>query len=138
LLKWDNEWEIPGARYNAPFTIQGFIDTLCHEDGISVKDIKLSGIYTIEYEGQKKFAIMQYYTAVFSSGSPRVPAGCANIQWLSVEEALKLISFDDMRMFVKKAIEDPQVVWGAAAYKYKDKNTHKTVIELRQPFYRLN
>jgi len=138
LLKWDNDWEVPGARYNAPYTISRFIDTLCHEDGINVTNVKLSGMYTVESEGQKKYAIMQYYSGTTTSTSQRVPAGCADIRWFTIDEALKLIPFEDMKMMVKKISEDRQAVWGAAIYKYKDKNTRLPVIEWREPFYKLN
>jgi hypothetical protein len=138
LLKWGNTWEVPGARYAAPYTLSKFVDTLAAEDGIKIKGAKLSGMFTIEYEGQKRLAIMQYYSAQYSSGSLRVPAGCSDIQWFSVEEALQTLTFDDMKMMIRKINEDPNVVWGGAIYKRLDRQTNQPVIGVKEPFYKLN
>jgi hypothetical protein len=74
LLKWGTSWEVPGARYAAPFTITKFIDTLAGEDGIDIKDVRLSGIFSVQYEGQKKVAVMQYYSANYKYGNIRFTA----------------------------------------------------------------
>jgi hypothetical protein len=138
LLKWGETWEIPGARYSAPYTISKFIDTLAAEDGIHVKDVRLSGLFTFEYEGQNRLAIMQYYSAVYGSGSMRVPSGCADIKWFTVDEALQILTFDDMKMIIRKINEDPKALWGGAIYKHIDRKTNQPVIETKEPFYRLD
>jgi hypothetical protein len=138
LLKWGTSWEVPGARYAAPFTITKFIDTLAGEDGIDIKDVRLSGIFSVQYEGQKKVAVMQYYSANYKSGNIRVPAGCSDIKWHTVEDALKLISAEDMKIFVGKISEDKNVVWGASVFKRSDNKTDKPQIEITEPFYKLN
>jgi hypothetical protein len=138
LLKWGETWEVPGARYSAPFTLSKFIDTLCAEDGLKVKDTRLSGMFTFQYEGQKKLAVMQYYTAVYASGSPRVPAGCSDIRWFTVQEALDILTFDDMKMIIRKINEDPLAIWGGALYKKVDRQTNQPLIQVTEPFYRLN
>jgi hypothetical protein len=138
LLKWGNTWEVPGARYSAPYSIAKFVDTLAAEDGIKIKDVRLSGMFTIEYEGQKKLAVMQYYSAQYSSGSLRVPAGCSDIKWFSVEEALEILTFDDMKMIIKKINEDPKAVWGGAIFKRTDRTTNQPVISVKEPFYKMN
>lgn len=138
LLKWGNEWEVPGARYSAPYTLSKFVDTLAAEDGIKIKDVKLSGMFTVEYEGQKRLAVMQYYSAQYSSGSLRVPAGCADIQWFSLEEALKILTFEDMKIMIRQINEDPKAVWGGAIYKKTEPHTNTPVISVKEPFHKLN
>lgn len=138
LLKWGQTWEIPGARYSAPFTISEFIDTLAGEDGINIQDVQLSGMFTFEYENQKKLAIMQYYRARYKSGSIRVPAGCSDIKWFTMEEAMQILTFDDMKTIIKKINEDPAAVWGGAIYKHIDRKSNQPVIEFKEPFYKLN
>jgi hypothetical protein len=138
LLKWGNDWEVPGARYSAPYTLSKFVDTLAAEDGIKIKNVRLSGMFTVEYEGQKKLAIMQYYSAEHSSGSVRVPAGCADIQWFSVEEALKILTFEDMKIMIRQINEDPKAIWGGAIHKRTDGHTNIPVISVKEPFYKLS
>jgi len=136
LLKWDNQWEVPGARYSAPYTLSKFIDTLVHEDGITVKNVQLNGVFSIQYENQKKLGTMMYYTAAYNSGSLRVPAGCGDIKWFSPEEAIKLISGSDMKLFVQQITEHPENVWGATITKRKENGL--TISELREPFFKLH
>ncbi|HEX8515108.1 MAG TPA: hypothetical protein VF868_02835 [Bacteroidia bacterium] len=138
LLKWGNTWEVPGARYSAPYTIDKFVDTLAAEDGIKISNPKLSALFTVEYEDQKKLAVMQYYSASYVSGSLRVPAGCGDIKWFTLTEALEILTFDDMKMVINKIKEDPDIVWGAALYKRTDRQTNQPVISLKEPFYKLN
>jgi hypothetical protein len=136
LLKWDNQWEIPGARYSAPYTLTKFIDTLVHEDGIAVKDVQLNGVFSVQYDNQKKLATMMYYTAVYNSGSLRVPAGCADIKWFTVEEAINLVENTDMKLFIKQITDHPENVWGATIRKRKENG--KTISELKDPFFKLH
>lgn len=135
LLKWENQWEIPGARYNAPYTLMKFIDTLAHEDGITVQDVKINGLFSVQYDNQKKLATMMYFTAAYKSGSIRVPAGCADIKWFSREEAINLISNTDMKLFIKQISDYPENVWGATIRKRKENG--KTISELKEPFFKL-
>jgi hypothetical protein len=137
LLKWDNDWELPGSRYNQPYSLTKFIDTLAQEDGIRIKDISLNAVVSYQYEGQSKFAMMQYYTAMFKSGSQRVPAGCSDIRWIPKDEALKMMTFEDQRMIVEKVYEDPKTVWGGTFYKYRDPLTKLARVQLKDPFYKL-
>ncbi|MDF2437857.1 MAG: hypothetical protein K0Q95_2233 [Bacteroidota bacterium] len=137
LLKWDNDWELPGARYNQPYSLTKFIDTLAQEDGIRVKDIAINAIISYQYEGQSKFAIMQYYTASYSSGSQRVPAGCSDIRWIPKDEALKMMTFEDQRMIVEKIYEDPKTVWAGTFYKYRDPLTKLARVQLKDLFYKM-
>lgn len=136
LLKWDGQWEVPGARYNAPYTLIKFIDTLAHEDGISIKNIKLNGVFSVEYENQKKLATMMYFTADYSSGSLRVPAGCGDIKWFSAEEAINLIDNTDMKLFIKQITNHPDNIWGATIRKRKENG--QTISELKDPFFKLH
>jgi ADP-ribose pyrophosphatase YjhB (NUDIX family) len=136
LLKWDNEWEIPGARYNAPYTLSKFIDTLAREDGIAIKDVQLNGVFSVQYENQKKLSVMLYYTAVYDSGSLRVPAGCGDIKWFSPEEAIKLITASDMKILVQQVLDHKENVWSATVKKRKENG--KTISELSGPFIKLH
>jgi hypothetical protein len=138
LQKWGNTWEVPGARYSAPFSIDKFVDTVAAENGIKISNTKLSAMFTVQYEDQKRFAIMQYYSASYASGSIRVPAGCGDIKWFAVKDAIEILTFDDMKMVINKINEDPNVVWGAALYKRTDRQTNQPVISLKEPFYKLN
>lgn len=136
LLKWDGEWEVPGARYNSPYTLSQFVDTLAHEDGISIKDVKLNGLFSVQYDNQKRLATTIYYTGTFTSGWLRVPAGCGDIKWFSKEEALNLITATDMKMIVTQIIENPDYVWGGTIRKRKENG--KTISELKEPFFKLH
>jgi len=132
LVKWNGAWEIPGARYNRPITIAQFADTLAAEHGLAVKNKKLNGVLTFEYENRPTLTVMHYYTAQYKSGSLVVPESCEQIGWFTVKQALTLIPYPEMKLMVTRAINQPNVLWGAAIRKRVDNQ-----MEIVEDFYKL-
>lgn len=132
LVKWNGEWEIPGMRYNKPVTLTKFIDTLATEHGITVQNKKLNGFFTFEYENRPTLTIMQYYTAQYKSGKLIVPESCEEIKWFTIDEALAIIPYKEMKLIISKIATQPNILWGAAI-----KKGNNVPVEFTEEFYEL-
>ena len=131
LVKWDGAWEVPGIRYNHPVTLTQMLGTLAAEHGITIGRKKLQGIFTFAYESRSTITLMQYYKAKFDSGTLTVPASCEDIGWFTMQEALSIIPYPDMKMILSKIDTNPDNVWGAAIKKYNDGS-----VEVVEDFYK--
>lgn len=132
LVKWDGAWEIPGTRYNQPITLSKYVDTLAAEHGVSILNKKLNGLFTFEYENRATLTIMHYYTALYEKGKLTVPESCEDIGWFTIEDALKNIPYEEMRLIVSKITTTPNELWGGAIKKTSNNN-----IQFVENFYKL-
>lgn len=132
LVKWNDAWEIPGIRYNQPITLSKYIDALAVEHGISIKNKKLNGLFTFEYEKRSTLTIMYYYTAVYEKGKLTVPESCENIGWFTIEDALINIPYEEMKLIISKITTEPNNLWGGAIKKLNDNK-----IQFIENFYKL-
>lgn len=133
LVKWNGAWEIPGTRYNIPSTIAAFVDTLAIEHGITVDRKKLNGLFTFGYENRPALTIMQYYTAQYKSGKLKTPESCEDIGWFTVQEALAIIPYPEMKRIVEKITRNPKTLWGAAI-----KKSGNNEVNFTEDLYELN
>jgi hypothetical protein len=138
LVKWDNQWELVGARYNYGVSVRTFIDTIALSMGIKVKDPRLAALYTQRPVTRTNPTLMHYYTVKYDGGVPKVPSGCTDIKWFSYKEALKVIPYEIMKAVIVKINEHPRKVLGAAFETSKDPQTNATKVTVLEDFYFLN
>jgi hypothetical protein len=138
LVKWNNEWELVGAKYNYGVSVRVFIDTIALSMGIKVKDAKLAALYTQRPVARTNPTLMHYYTVKYDGGKIKVPAGCTDIKWFSYAEAMKVIPYEIMKSVMVKIKEHPGKVLGAAFETAKDPQTNETKVTVLENFYFLN
>ncbi|WP_435255361.1 hypothetical protein [Tenacibaculum sp. A30] len=138
LVKWNDKWEVPGLKYNSKSSIKEFIAKMANDMGIRMyKEERLRGIFTIHYENRPKPTLMNYYSLDFVEGDITPPPSCSQIKWFSIDEALKLISYQDMVEILKQLYEDKNSVFGGAIKKYKEAKSKEKKIEFTEPLYKL-
>ncbi len=137
LVKWNNEWEIAGSRYNDPLSVKKYLDQMADDMGITVKNPALRGIYTQRWQGSPYLTLMQYYQAQYVGGDLKVPEDCTDIKWFSYEEALKVIPYENMTTIMKKMKDNPGKIIGAAFERYQDENQKTQFITL-EDWYIMN
>jgi ADP-ribose pyrophosphatase YjhB (NUDIX family) len=137
LVKWDNQWEIMGERYNQGASISQFVKTMAESMGTEVKDVKLASIFTQKKDTRPNPTIMHYYTARYVKGTIKPPSDCTDIKWFSYDEAMKVIPYEIMRSVIAKIKENPGKVMGAAFHTTVDQ-TNKTVVSVLEDFYVMN
>ncbi|MBW3467033.1 NUDIX hydrolase [Arthrospiribacter ruber] len=130
LVKWNNEWEIAGDRYNDPLSVNAFLDKMASDMGIRIKDPKLCGMYTQRWKNSTSLTLMQYYQAKYDGGDLKVPEDCSDIKWFGFEEALDVIPYENMTRIMKEIKKHPGKVIGAAFERYRDENNNTQFITL--------
>jgi hypothetical protein len=138
LVKWENDWEIIGERYNKGLSIKAFVDFMASEMGIEVSNIKLASMFTQRNVSKPNPTLMQYYTARFVKGNIRPPSDCTDIKWVSFEEAMKMIPYDIMKSVITAIKKNPGKVMGAAFETSTDPQSNKQVIKVLEDFYVMN
>ena len=130
LVKWENEWELAGDRYNQPLTIRQFLDSMSVDMGVTIKNSRLCGLYTQRWRDTPYLTLMHYYQADYSGGDLQVPPDCTDIRWFSYEEALEAIPYQNMTTIMRKIREHPGKIMGAAFERYQDENNRTQYITL--------
>ncbi len=130
LVKWNDEWELSGDRYNQPLSINKFLDEMASHMGITIKNPQLCGLYTQRWQDTPYLTLMHYYQADYVSGELRVPPDCTDVRWFSYEEALKVVTYLNMTTIMKKTKAHPGRVIGAAFERYKDENNQTQFVTL--------
>ena len=137
LVKWDDQWEIAGSRYNDPISVKKHLDQMATDMGISIKDPKLCGVYTQRWKDSPYLTLMQYYQATYDGGDLKIPDDCTDIKWFSYKDALKVIPYENMITMMQKIKTHPGKIIGAAFERYKDANNKTQFITL-EDWYLLN
>jgi ADP-ribose pyrophosphatase YjhB (NUDIX family) len=138
LVKFDNQWEIVGDRYNQGMTVSAFIKYLANDMGIEVKDVKLAALYTQRPETRSNPTLMHYYTATYVSGTIKTPAECTDIRWFKPADALAAIPYEIMKSVMVKIKENPGKVLGAAFETSIDPSSKQTKVKVVEDFSFLN
>lgn len=130
LVKWNNQWEIAGDRYNDPLSVKEYLNKMATDMGISIKDPKLCGMYTQRWKNSPSLTLMQYYKADYAGGDLKIPDDCTDIKWFGYEEALKVIPYENMVRLMKEIRKHPGKVIGAAFERYMDENNNTQFVTL--------
>ena len=138
LVKYKGIWELAGKKYVDPRTISEFTSFMAEEMGVNFKELRLRGLFTFYYNKATNPILFNYYSAEYESGKLTVPPGCTDIAWFSLEEALKIIPFETMRLVLDKMFEQESYVWGASMRIHKEANSIINKVTMEQDFYPLS
>lgn len=137
LVKWDGEWEVPGAKFNEPQSVFVFLQGMAETTGVEIRNHQIFGMYTQRWVGAGYLTLMQYYKADYVSGELKVPEDCTEVGWFSKEEALKLIPYDNMKYMLQWEMDHPGKIAAAAFERYKDEN-NVTQFNVLEAWHTLN
>lgn len=138
LVKYKGIWELAGKKYVDPRTISEFTSFMAEEMGVNFKELRLRGLFTFYYNNATNPILFNYYSAQYESGKLRVPPGCTDIAWFSLDEALDIIPFDTMRLILNKMFEQESYVWGASMRIHKEANSIINKVTMEEDFYPLS
>jgi hypothetical protein len=114
LVKWKNEWEIPGRKYRGSLTVKEFTTYMASNYGVTTTNLKLRGLITFHYTTKPNPTLMQYYSANYKSGKIKVPFGSSTLKWVPLEEAYKIIPYSEMVHILQHIEKDDNTLWGGA------------------------
>lgn len=141
LEKGKNGWMTPALRSNENLSLKEGLDSLAKAIGVSIKIIKLSGVYTYKFKGlpdHKEVSYRTHYTARYISGNltqPRQPD--REYKWFNIKEALENISNEALKAETSQIIKYPETLWGGS-FLYTYTNDTLESLKMTEDFYSLS
>ena len=141
LEKNINGWMTPALRSNENQSLKEGLDSLAKAMGISIKIIKLAGVFTYKFKGlpdHKEVSYRTHYIANFINGNLIQPKQSdKEYKWLNVKEALGLITNEALKAETSQIINHPDTLWGGSfLISYKDEELES--IKMMEDFYSLS
>ena len=136
-IKDTDVWVTPGFYQDSIQFIKEGLHDIASTYGIKISNPELKGTFSMRREtGEtKEMLIRNIYSCKYLSGTVHFPENqsfeIGEIKWLSIKEALSLIPFESVRMFIKQTYDYPNVVWGGSisAIREGDKWKYKIMEE---------
>ena len=138
LVQYKGIWELPGKKYIDTRTISQFTAFMSEELGVIHEDLRLRGLFSFYYNEAKNPILFNYYSSKYKSGTIIAPSDCTDIAWFSIEEALKIIPFETMRLVLGKMYKQKGYVWGASMRIHKEANSIINSVIMEEEFYPLS
>lgn len=89
-------------------------------------------VCSLEYENRPTLTIMYYYTSLYEKGKLTIPESCEDIGWFTIENALAIIPYEEMKLIVSIITTSTNNLWGGAIKKSSDNK-----IQFIEDFYEL-
>ena len=140
-IKNKDVWVTPGFYQDSVQFIKEGLHEIASTYGMKISNPTLKGMFSMRREiGEtKEMLIRNIYSCNYLSGNVHFPENqtfeIGEIKWLPLEEALSLISFESIKMFIKQTYNYPNVVWGGSISAIKEDN--KWRYEIIEDFYPL-
>jgi hypothetical protein len=117
LLQKNNAgWHTLAIRSNENQSIREAMDSLAHTVGIKISDLRLAGLYAYKFEGlpdHQAVSFRTHYTSRAIGGElmqPKDPQ--REYKWVPINEAMKKITFESLRLETSQILKNPKKVWG--------------------------
>jgi hypothetical protein len=114
----DFGWMTPALRHNSKTTIKDGLTSLAAEFGLEVSSPKISGIFMFMSDYKPISQFRQHYSCNIVEGKLTIPECKKDVQWFSMNKALKMMSLSDtkaplvIRDMTKQLLYYPTVIWG--------------------------
>jgi len=140
-IKGAEVWVTPGFYQDSTQFIKKGLHDIAMTYGMQISDPELKGTFAMRREvgESKEMLIRNIYHCNYLNGKVHFPENQSfeinEIKWLPLKEALPLISFESMRMFIKQTSDNPDVIWGGSINAVKEDDKWK--YEVMEAFYPL-
>lgn len=131
----------PSLRSNENQSLKEGLDSLAKAIGLSIKIVKLSGVYTYKFKDlpdHKEVSYRTHYTAKYISGEliqPKQPD--REYKWFAVKDVVDSISNEALKKETEQILKYPKTLWGGSfTYTYKDGKLES--IKMSEDFYPLS
>lgn len=141
LEKGPNGWMTPALRSNENQSLKEGLDSLAKAIGLSIRLIKLSGLYTYKFIGlpdHKEVSYRTHYTAKYISGELVTSKQPDKMyKWVAIKNAVDSISNEALKAETSQILNYPKVLWGGS-FLYTYKSGKLESIKMTENFYPLS
>ncbi len=135
-IKNSNVWVTPGLYQTHNQTIKEGLDSIASTYGITLTNMELKGVFTLQQKATGVMAIKNYFVTKVDGWGKYYPDILEEVRWLPLKEAYKLLSFPHINLFTKQVMAEPDVLWGGTVLKYKEGKENRG--EIIEDFYSLS
>jgi len=125
-IKNTNFWVTPGLYNQNKKRTNDNLHKLAAEYGITVNQPSLRGVFVLKNKENNTDSNRHFFNVKISGGEVTKPENIEKIKWLSINEAIQVITFPHINMLIKQIMTYPGVVWGGTILRYKENNKLKS------------
>ncbi len=135
-------WSTPGVRYDKRHTIRAGLDELAAKYGITIADVRLSGLFSYQYSYTPAISTRSHYSATLAGGTPKPPEGIDELRWFTPGDAVAAIASHSQKAppalaeLSRQMLTRRDRIWGGSFYIWQDGETYKS--RVTEPFYVLD
>jgi len=137
LVEYNNIWEPIGGGYNSTLNMEDYVKKLALTSNATVNDIRLRGLFSAYFNQMKKPMAYHYYTVRYVSGEIKPPDDCTGVKWVNLDEARKIMAYEEMLEIYEKILENNNL-WGGTYRITKDNEKGTRKFEKLVEFFKLN
>ncbi|WP_121125688.1 NUDIX hydrolase [Sphingobacterium puteale] len=141
LEKGQNGWMTPALRSNENQSLKEGLDSLAKAIGLTVKIVKLSGVYTYKFKNlpdHKEVSYRTHYTAKYLNGEiiqPKQPD--REYKWFAIKDVVNNIRNEALKKETAQILMYPNTLWGGSfLHTFKDGEFESVV--MTEDFYPLS
>jgi len=134
-IKNTDYWVTPGLYSKNKALTNNNLYKLAANYGLTVTQPKLRGKFILN-NNKGLVSNRTFFKVNVSGGDLKKPNNIEELNWLPLNDALKVITFPHINMLIKQIMDYPDVVWGGTVLRYKENNTLKS--KMTTDFYPLN
>lgn len=141
LEKGQNGWMTPALRSNENQSLKEGLDSLAKAIGLTVKIVKLSGVYTYKFKNlpdHKEVSYRTHYTAKYLSGEVIQPKQAdREYKWFAIKDVVDNIPNEALKKETAQILMYPNTLWGGSfLHTFKDGEFENVV--MTEDFYPLS
>ena len=124
-IKNTDYWVTPGIYSKTKVGINGDLHKLAAEYGLTVSQPDLRGIFTLKNKQTSIELKRHFFNVNVIDGEVNTPDNIEEIKWLSIDDAVKTITFPHINLLIKQVMTYPENIWGGTVLRYKDQGKFK-------------
>jgi len=121
-IKNTEYWVTPGLYGQVKLDINNNLNALAAEFGLTISLPNLRGIFTLKNKKSQAESKRYFYNTNVIGQVIKKPDNIEEIRWLSLNAAVKMITFPHINMLINQVTNHPKYVWGGTILRYKDDN----------------
>ncbi|MCC2618094.1 hypothetical protein LJ739_17700 [Aestuariibacter halophilus] len=124
-IKGTDFWVTPGLYSTDEDFSPSRLHTLAGEYGLTINAPVLHGEFVLQFTNDTPDSTRYFYRAVVQGGTTTLPEAISEVRWLSVEDALKTMTFPHINLLTAQIEQHPDSVWQARIKRYQHNGAYK-------------
>jgi len=127
-IKGAGFWVTPGVYQTNSNTMQQALKDNAAEYGLAMTQSSLKGVFTIKSKIDNSTSIRNIFVTRTKDKVTKFPKYIESVKWLSVDEAVKTLSFPHISYFVEQVTKYPNQISGGTVIQTKDNDRYAAKI----------